>query len=28
LTNGKEVIYCPINSVESISDNIDAIAAY
>ena len=28
LTNGKEVIYCPINSVESISDNLDAIAAY
>ena len=28
LTNGKELIYYPINSLESISDNIDAIAAY
>ena len=28
LTNGKEVIYYPINSVERISDNLDAIAAY
>ena len=28
LTNGKEVIYYPINSVESISDNLDSIASY
>jgi hypothetical protein len=28
LTNGKEVIYYPINSTASISDNLDAIANY
>ena len=28
LTNGKEVIYYPINSTESISDNLDSIATY
>jgi hypothetical protein len=28
LTNGKEVIYYPINSTASISDNLDAIATY
>jgi hypothetical protein len=28
LTNGKEVIYYPINSIESISDNLDSIATY
>jgi hypothetical protein len=28
LTNGKEVIYYPINSVESISDNLESIASY
>jgi hypothetical protein len=28
LTNGKEVIYCSINSQESISDDLDSIAAY
>ena len=28
LTNGKEVIYYPINSIESISDNLDSIDTY